>query len=131
MHTYRLPHPSTAMQAPIPNPLLIPGLRKRPIEVAEGGNKTRTLDKKSTHATKLILKPCVGAHLVMPDRVLPYSTYPFMLHEMFVLLWNIHTVNHQLSIQLIHCTGVCKTLSDPCQECSQLLTHRTVEGILH
>ena len=131
MHACRLPRPSTAMRAPIPDPLLIPGSRERPIEVVEGGDKTRTLDKKSMRATKLISKPCVGAHLVMPDRVLPYSAYPFMLHEAFVLPWNIHVVDHQLSIQSIRCTGVRKTLSDPCQECSQLLTHRTVEGILH
>ncbi|KAN0131108.1 hypothetical protein V8E53_011000 [Lactarius tabidus] len=66
----------------------------------------------------------------MPNGVLPYGTYPFMLHEVFVLPWNIHVVDHQLSIQSIHCTGVRESLSDPCQLCSQLLTHRLVEGIL-
>lgn len=67
---------------------------------------------------------------MMPDGVLPYGAYPFMLHEVFVLPWNIHVVDHQLSIQSIHCTGVQETLTDPCQACSQLLTHRIVEGIL-
>ena len=67
----------------------------------------------------------------MPDGVLPYSAYPFMLHKEFVLPWNIHVVNHLLSIQLIHCTGVWQTLSDSCEACSQLLTHQIVEGILY
>ena len=126
------------MQAPIPIPssiaLLIPGTHKLPIEVVESSDKTRTLDntqKQSKHITKHISKLCVGAYLAMPDGVLPYCAYPFMLHEVFVLPWNIHVVNHQLSIQSIHCTGVQETSSDSCDACSQLLTHRIVEGILH
>ena len=116
------------MQAPIA------GTRELPIEVVESGDKTRTPDhtqKQSKHVTKPISKPCAGAHLVMPDGVLPYSAYPFMLHEEFVLPWNIHVVDHQLSIQSIHCTGVRETLSDSCEACSQLLTHQIVEGILY
>ena len=116
------------MQAPIA------GTCELPIEVVESGDKTRTPDhtqKQSKHVTKPISKPCAGAHLVMPDGVLPYSAYPFMLHEEFVLPWNIHVVDHQLSIQSIHCTGVRETLSDSCEACSQLLTHRIIEGILY
>ncbi|KAF8261813.1 hypothetical protein EI94DRAFT_1604927, partial [Lactarius quietus] len=60
----------------------------------------------------------------------PYIAYPFMLHEKFTLPWNIHIVYHQMSIQLVHCAGVQQTSSDACQACSQLLTHRIVEGIL-
>ncbi len=67
----------------------------------------------------------------MPDGVLPYSTYPFMLHEAFVLPWHIHIVDHRMSIQSIHCVGVRETSSDSCRACSQLLTHRIVEGILN
>lgn len=101
------------MQAPIPIPSsipsLIPGTRELPIEVVESSDKTRTLDntqKQSKHITKHILKLCVGVYLAMPNGVLPYCAYPFMLHKVFMLLWNIHVVNHQLSIQLIHCAGV-------------------------
>jgi hypothetical protein len=38
--------------------------------------------------------------------------------------------DNQMSIQSTHCMGVQETLSDPCQACSQLLTHRIVEGIM-
>lgn len=121
------------MQAPNPIPLLILGTHEYPIEVAESGDQTRVLNdiqRQSTHTRKAMTTPCTGAHLVMPNGVLPYGAYPFMLHNVFVLPWNIHVVDHQLSIQSIHCTGVQESLSDPCQLCSQLLTHRLVEGIL-
>jgi hypothetical protein len=82
------------MQVPIP---LIPRSHKLPIDVVESSDKTRTLDDawiRSTCITKPIARPCVGVHLVMPDGVLLYSVYPFMLHEQFVLPWNIHVVDH-------------------------------------
>lgn len=135
---HRLPHARAATQvpAPIPSPML--GTRELPIEVIERSNKTRTLDKSamptrkpSTHATTLKTRPCTGTYLAMPDGVLPYTAYPFMLHEMFVLPWNIHIVDHRMSIQSIHCAGgVREPSSDSCQACSQLITHRIVEGIL-
>lgn len=97
------------MQAPLPIPLHIPGTCELPIEVLESGGRIGTLEdiqKQSMRAKKLTMKACVGAYLVMPDGVLPYSAYPFMLHEIFVLPWNIHVVDHQMTIQLIHCMGV-------------------------
>ncbi|KAH9032123.1 hypothetical protein EDB85DRAFT_1890789 [Lactarius pseudohatsudake] len=75
-------------------------------------------------------KPCSGAYLAMPDGVLPYSAYPFMLHKTFVLPWNIHIIGHRLSVQSVQCVGVQETSSDSCRACSQLLTHRIIEGIL-
>ena len=86
--------------------------------------------KQSKYNTTLRRRPCTGTYLAMPDGVLPYSAYPFMLHEKFALPWNIHIVDHQMSIQSTHCTGVRETSSSSCQACSQLLTHQIVEGIL-
>jgi hypothetical protein len=74
--------------------------------------------------------PCSGAYLAMPESVLPYSAYPFMLHEAYALPWHIHIIGHRMLIQSIHCANVRETSSDSCQACSQLLTHRIVEGIL-
>jgi len=118
----------TQVPPPIPSP--VPGTRELPIEVLESHDKTRTRAgtsissrKWSAQATKLMTNTCSGAHLAMPDGVLPYSAYPFMLHEVFVLPWHIHLVDHQLSIQSIHCAGVHETSSDSCRACSQLLTH--------
>jgi hypothetical protein len=113
------------------------GTHKLLIEVTEKCNMTGTLDegsaqtlKQSVHNTTLMTRCCMGAYLVLPDGVLPYSAYPFMLHEKFALLWNIHIVDHQISIQSICCTGVQEALSGSCGACSQLLTHQIVEGIL-
>ncbi|KAH9022278.1 hypothetical protein EDB85DRAFT_2151865 [Lactarius pseudohatsudake] len=133
-----LDHPCTATQALLPVPLPIPGTRKLPIEVLESKEMARTpargsisSRKRSMRATKPTTNPCSGAYLAMPDGVLPYSAYPFMLHEVFVLPWHVHLVGPRMSIQSIHCAGVRETSSDSCQACSQLLTHQIVEGILH
>ena len=133
---HRLPHARAATQVAVPVPSPILGTRELPIEVIER-NLTRTLSKSSvltrklsTHATTLKTRPCTGTYLAMPDGILPYTAYPFMLHEMFVLPWNIHIVDHRMSIQSIRCAGVRETSSDSCQSCSQLLTHWIVEGIL-
>ncbi|KAH8997735.1 hypothetical protein EDB86DRAFT_3152472 [Lactarius hatsudake] len=133
-----LDHPHTATQALLPVPLPISGTHELPIEVLESKEMARTpargsisSRKRSTCATKPTTNPCSGAYLAMPDGVLPYSAYPFMLHEVFVLPWHIHLVGPRMSIQLVHCTGVRETSSDSCQACSQLLTHQIVEGILH
>ncbi|KAH8980974.1 hypothetical protein EDB86DRAFT_3133864 [Lactarius hatsudake] len=133
-----LDHPHTATQALLPVPLPISGTRELPIEVLESKEMARTpargsisSRKRSTCAMKPTTNPCSRAYLAMPDGVLPYSAYPFMLHEVFVLPWHIHLVGPRMSIQSVHCTGVRETSSDSCQACSQLLTHRIVEGILH
>ena len=120
----------------VPSP--IPGTRELPIEVVERSNRTRIPDERSMltreqsmHAPKLPTRTCSGAYLAMPNGVLPYSAYPFMLHEQFALPWNIHVMDHRMSIHSIKCTGVRERSSESCEECSQLLTHRIVEGILH
>jgi hypothetical protein len=113
----RLPHPWEATLVPVPIPLPVMGTHKLLIEVTEKCNMTGTLDegsaqtqKQSVHNTTLMARCCKGAYLVLPDGVLPYSSYPFMLHEKFALLWNIHIVDHQISIQSICCTGVQEAL---------------------
>ena len=115
---------SIAIWIPSPVSSPIPETRKLPIEVIEMNEKTKAQDE----PTK---RTCSGAYLAMPDEVLPYSAYPFMLHEMFALSWNIHIVDHCMSIQSLSCTGVREELSESCQGCSQLLTHRIVKAILH
>lgn len=66
----------------------------------------------------------------MPAGVLPYGAYPFMLHEVYILPWDIHIVGHRLSIQSTNCNGIQGRQSESCQPCTELLTHRIVEGIL-
>ena len=129
----RLCQPCIATGVPSP----IPGMCELPIEVVERSNRTRIPDERSMltweqsmHAPKLPTRTCSGAYLAMPNSVLPYSAYPFMLHEQFALPWNIHVVDHRMSIQSIKCTGVQERSSESCEECSQLLTHQIVEGIL-
>jgi len=81
--------------------------------------------KVSTHAKK----QCLGVYLEMPVGVCPYITYPFMLHKVYTLPWNIHIIGQQMFIQLIHCTK--EIHSDCCHECKWLLTHQIIEGILY
>jgi hypothetical protein len=86
------------------------------------------MQKVSAHTKK----QCLGVYLEMPAGVLPYTTYPFMLHDVYALPWDIHIVGQQMFIQSIHCTKHIQEIqSDCCCGCKQLLTHRTVEGILH
>ena len=66
----------------------------------------------------------------MPPGVLPYSAYPFMLHEAYTLPWNIHIVDHRMSLQSTKCTGELQGNSELCKECVRLLTHQIIEGIL-
>ncbi|KAH8978476.1 hypothetical protein EDB86DRAFT_3248975 [Lactarius hatsudake] len=101
-----LDHPRTATQALLPVPLPISGTRELPIEVLESKEMARTpargsisSRKQSTRVMKPTTNPCLGAYLAMPDGVLPYSAYPFMLHEVFVLPWHIHLVGPRMSIQ--------------------------------
>ncbi|KAI9431976.1 hypothetical protein H4582DRAFT_1821850 [Lactarius indigo] len=121
---------------PLPIPASVAGTRELPIEVLEDNDKSiiraRSISsrKRSMRATEPMTKPCSGAYLAMPDGVLPYSAYPFMLHEAYTLPWNIHIVGHRMFVQSIQCGGVQETSSDSCRACSQLLTHRIVEGIL-
>ena len=77
------------------------------------------------------IKWCVGIYLEMPAGVLTYSAYPFMLHEVYTLPWDIHIVGHWLSIQSTNCNGVRGQQSESCQPCTKLLTHQIVEGILN
>lgn len=135
---FRLPHPCTTTRVLLPSPSPIPGTRELPIEVVESEDRTGKLErrskltrKQSTQITEAMERPCTGAYLEMPDGVLPYSAYPFMLHEVYVLPWNIHLVDHRISIQSTHCAGVQETSSESCWACSQLLTHRIVESILY
>lgn len=113
-----------ATRIPSPVPLPIPGTRELPIEIVEMNEKAKAQDEPMT-------RTCSGAYLAMPDGVLPYSTYPFMLHKVFTLPWNIHIVDHHMSIQSVSCTGVREELSESCRRCLQLLTHQIVEAILH
>ena len=83
------------------------------------------MQKVSTHAKK----QCSGVYLEMPVGVRPYVTYPFMLHDVYTLPWDIHIIGQRMFIQSIHCTK--EIHSDCCRECKRLLTHRIVEGILH
>ena len=143
----RLRQPCTVSRVPTPVPLPIPGTRELPIEVVEqvvnesdgtripveGKDEESMLipsREQSTRAPKTMTRPCSGAYLAMPDGVLPYSAYPFMLHERFVLPWDIHIVDHRMLLQSTKCRGVREASSDSCPACSRLLTHRIVEGIL-
>ena len=40
--------------------------------------------------------PCPGIRLELPAGVSPYSTYPFKLHDIFSLPWDIHVLNNQM-----------------------------------
>jgi hypothetical protein len=93
---FRLPHPCTSTRVPLPIPLPspspIPGACELPIKVEESDKRTGMLDRRSklsrkpsAQVTEPMARPCTGVYLEMPDGVLPYSAYPFMLHEVFVL----------------------------------------------
>lgn len=140
----KIHRPCTATQVPpkIPplEPILLPiqaGTCELPIEVLESDDKSGTQAgrsitsrKRSARAMKPISKTCTRAYLAMPEGILPYSAYPFMLHEVFALPWHIHIIGHRISIQSIHCAGVREASSASCRACSQLLSHRIVQGIL-
>ena len=113
------------------------GTRELPIDIIECVEDDGKLDRSSTltwkwsaRATMPMSRPCTGVYLAMPHGVFPYSAYPFMLHEKFVLPWSIHIAGHRMTIQSTQCAGVRETESDSCQPCSRLLTHRIVEGII-
>ena len=89
------------------------------------------MNEKTKAQDELTKRTCAGAYLAISDGALLYSAYPFMLHEVFVLPWNIHIVDHHMSIQLVSCTRVREELSELCWGCSQLLTHQIVKAILH
>ena len=102
-----------------------PGTRSRPFEIIESddeGSKTLPTLQKVLTRTK---KHCSGVYLEMPVDVLPYVAYPFMLHDVYVLPWDIHIIEHRLFIQSIHCTKSVQHIdSDSCHECKRLLTDR-------
>jgi hypothetical protein len=109
-----------------------PGTRSRPFEIIksdeEGSITIPTLQKVLTCAKK----HCSGVYLEMPVGVLPYVAYPFMLHDVYTLPWDLHIIEYRLFIQSTHCTKSIQHInSDCCHKCKRLLTHRTVEGILH
>ena len=109
----------------------IAGTQNLPIDVPESDGENVKMDcmLKESRLTSFI-KRCAGIYLEMPASVLPYGAYPFMLHEVYALPWDIHIVGHQLSIQSTNCNGVRGQQSESCQPCTELQTHRIVEGIL-
>jgi hypothetical protein len=72
---------------------------------------------------------CWGIHVPIPQKMTPYTAYPFGMHDNHVLPWNIHIINEKLYLQSTECR---KAVSTPevCLACRQLRTHSILEGIL-
>ena len=54
----------------------------------------------------LFAGPCKGLALEIPTGSNPALVYPFGLHAMKVILWNIHIGNSELRLTAHNCSGV-------------------------
>jgi hypothetical protein len=108
-----------------------PVTQSLPLEVAESDDEIVIITRSTWEMSEKVKKWCLGLYLEMPPGVLPYSAYPFMLHEVYTLPWNIHIVGHRMSLQSTKCIKEIQGQhSESCHECMRLLTHQIVEGIL-
>jgi hypothetical protein len=71
---------------------------------------------------------CPGILIKLPSGVSPYSTYPFKLHDIFSLSWDIRSSNPRLWLASTNCTG--EVTGDACRPCRELLLNEIVVGIL-
>jgi hypothetical protein len=73
--------------------------------------------------------PCTGILLLLAAGVIMYSAYPFKLHNIFSLPWDIHRLNNQMWLQSTHCMGRGSTNKDVYRPCHELLLNTILEGI--
>jgi len=70
---------------------------------------------------------CGGIPIELLTGVSLYSGYPFKLHDVYTLPWDICIENYKLWLTLTNCTG--ELVCDTCRPCCELLLNDIVSGI--
>ena len=93
-----------------------------PVLVVSAGRSVQKTTDSQKHA-------CPGIHIKLPAGASPYSDYPFKLHDLFSLAWDIRISNYKLWLISTSCAG--ETVHDACRPCRELLLNDVVSGILN
>jgi hypothetical protein len=84
---------------------------------------------KEISASQSSKQTCPGIHIPFPAGTNPYTSYPFGLHQMHRLPWDIYIVGQKMTIQSIHCRRTTELEDGTCAACKSLHTHGILEGI--
>ena len=104
-----------------------------PIDVdgLEGTQSAPLVILASHHALRRTENPqkhfCNGIAFNLPTGVSPYSAYPFKLHDVYTLPWDIRIENYKLWLTSTNCTG--ELAFNACRPCRELLLNDVVSGI--
>ena len=85
-----------------------------------------------------ITAPCPGYQLILPDKLSPFTSYPFLLHTQYTLPWTITVSAERLILYSTKCSGTegisrtgKNTTPLPCFSCARLHDHTVIMGIRH
>jgi hypothetical protein len=74
-------------------------------------------------------KFCKGQKLDIGSRS-PWTSYPFGLHPHADLPWSVFVSDKSLVLRSIHCEAEIRGDVSACPECSRILKHNIIDGIL-
>ncbi|EIM87715.1 uncharacterized protein STEHIDRAFT_121332 [Stereum hirsutum FP-91666 SS1] len=78
-----------------------------------------------------ILFTCLGYRMTFPDGSSPYLSYPFAIHDIRALPWNVAIVNPgpHMYLRSVDCAG--QSTRPTCASCRKIENHSIVMGIRH
>ncbi|EIM82196.1 uncharacterized protein STEHIDRAFT_160759 [Stereum hirsutum FP-91666 SS1] len=82
-------------------------------------------------ALAVVLFTCLGYRMVFPDGASPYLSYPFAIHDIQALPWNVAIINPgpQLYLRSLDCAG--QSTRPTGASCRKLENHSVIMGIRH
>ncbi|KAJ8089167.1 hypothetical protein PM082_014415 [Marasmius tenuissimus] len=72
---------------------------------------------------------CSGFHLTFPPQQTPYSSYPFALHDHYMLPWNVSIQNGMMHLFHRDCRVEIQEDRECCHACESLSSNDVLEGI--
>ncbi|KAG8913027.1 hypothetical protein FRC02_005699 [Tulasnella sp. 418] len=73
---------------------------------------------------------CIGIYIELPEGHSPYGSYPFGMHDVHAIPWDLHITRDRLSIQSIECEKRKSRDVEACHPCTILSLHPILTGIL-
>ncbi|KAG8944052.1 hypothetical protein FRC03_002201 [Tulasnella sp. 419] len=70
-----------------------------------------------------LTKKCIGIYIELPEGHSPYGSYPFGMHDVHAIPWDLHITGDRLSIQSIECEKRKSRDVEACHPCTILSSH--------
>lgn len=121
---------------------LLPSIPSPPVLDAVDSTMINSHVPRTSHA-ELRQEPskCPGYHLSVPHEQSPYSLYPFLVHSVLSVPWDLAILGEKIVLRSHKCARsarIAKTNGPgssanvlPCSYCAQLHNHNIIMGIRH